>query len=72
MGVPLNPIAIKKAMDVKNWVDKHPLKCTSTFVDVQKSKDGKSYLAVFEFGFATEKEAQMFKDIYDLAEKFGI
>ncbi len=72
MGVPLNPIAIKKAIDVKNWIEKNPIKCTSKFVDVQKSKDGKTYLAVFEFGFATEKEAQMFKDIYELAEKFGI
>ncbi len=72
MGVPLNPIAIKKAIDVKNWISNNPIKCVSKFVDVQKSKDGKTYLAIFEFGFATEKEAQMFKEIYDLAEKFGI
>ncbi len=72
MGVPLNPIAIKKAIDVKNWISNNPITCVSKFVDVQKSKDGKTYLAIFEFGFATEKEAQMFKEIYDLAEKFGI
>ena len=72
MGVPLNPLAIKKAIDVKNWLSENPIKCISKFADVQKSKDGKTYLAIFEFGFATEKEAQMFKDVYDLAEKFGI
>ena len=72
MGVPLNPMAIKHAIDVKNWIEHNPIKCISKFVDVQKSKDGKSYLAVFEFGFTTEKEAQMFKDVYDLAQKFGV
>ena len=72
MGVPLNPLAIKQAIDVKNWIAKNPINCVTKFTDVQKSKDGKTYLAIFEFGFATEKEAQMFKEIYELAQKLGV
>jgi hypothetical protein len=72
MGVPLNPLAIKHAIDVKNWYANNSIKCVSKFIDVQKSKDGKTYLAVFEFGFATEKEAQMFKEVYELAQQFGV
>jgi hypothetical protein len=72
LGIPLNPMAIKHAIDVKNWLADNPIKCVSKFIDVQKSKDGKTYLAIFEFGFATEKEAQMFKELYELAQKFGV
>lgn len=68
----LNPLAIKHAIDVKNWIEKNPIKVKSKFVGVQKSKDGNKFLAVFEFGFDTEKEATMFQELYKLAEQFGV
>lgn len=72
MGIPLNPLGIKHAFDVKKWCDENKIQCVSKYVDVVESKDGTKFLSVFEFGFKTKKEAEMFNEIYKLAEKFGV
>lgn len=71
LGV-INPLGIKHAMDVKNWVASHEIKCLAKFVTVIPAKDGSGFLSKFEFKFATEKEAQMFNEIYKLAEQYGV
>lgn len=68
----LNPLAIKAAIDAKNWIANNPIHVISKFVDVVKAKDDSGYIAVFEFKFQTEKEAKMFQELYKLAEQFGV
>lgn len=68
----LNPLGIKHAMDVKNWIAKNPIECIGKFVDIVPAKDGSGFISVFEFKFGTKKECEMFNEVYKLAEKFGV
>jgi len=72
MTLVLNPLAIKSAIDVKNWIQNNPIRVISKFIDVVKTKDDSGFVAVFEFKFKTEKEAKMFQELYKLAEQFGV
>lgn len=61
----MNPALIAKALKVKEYLAKNPIKPTDIFETVQKNPDGTA-IYIFEGKFKTVKEAEMFKALAGL------
>lgn len=63
---------LKKALDVKKFLEKNPLEILSEYIDIVEAKDKSGFIVVFEYKLSTMAQAKIFKDMYDLAEQVQI
>jgi len=63
---------LKKAFDVKKFLEKNPIEILSEYIDIVPAKDGSGQIVVFEYKLPNIEQAKIFRDMYELAEKFQV
>jgi len=65
----INPLLISKGLKVKKFLEKNQINFQEKATFIEEKKDGTGFVLVFEFAFPTLKEAEMFRNLYELAEE---
>lgn len=65
----INPLLISKGLKVKKFLEKNQINFQEKANFIEEKKDGSGFILVYEFAFPTKKEAEMFQNLYELAEE---
>lgn len=65
----INPLLIAKGLKVKKFLEENKFECTQKAIFIEKAKNSSGVVLVFQYQFPTMKEAEIFRDMYELAEK---